>query len=400
MRRLIFWPCWRCRSCFRTVIRCHRSVWLRPVWFWTVGSRRSRPCLHPWPVWLWPIRRRGSRSCLYRGSIGFGTVGRHSSRSCFCRRSVCLGPIRPGPYHWPHHRRRTDALVCHQRSSCYSFRGASMIDGGELGPVGRGSACQFHLCPHRWGVRRTVGGNFCARRTGLNAMRATVVADAVVDDGAVNHHGAVVDIGDVDAAEVVDLAVIGKVISMPISALIANSCISESVVDPAIKADVTAPIAVVEAVTSTDEAPVGRRPQRALIRRCDPGAWNPVIAASTPAPVARSPKIARLGNGRLLILRQRRRRLLRVIGGGGIVVGVAVVLIGVVLVTLYLVALIIRRLRRCLRRGSGLRCGRRCLTRRLRCRGGVRGYRDWCEICVRRIALILRIVVRRRLGLV
>jgi hypothetical protein len=275
-----------------------------------------------------------------------------------------------------------------------------MIDGGELGAIGRGGPRQLHLCSHRRRVRSAVGGYFRARRARLNSMRPAVVADAVIDDGAVNYHRAVVDVGDVDAAEVVDFAIVGKVISMPVSALIADAGIAKAVVHPAIEADVSAPIAVVEAIASTDKAPVGRRPQRALVGRCDPGSGNPVIAAGAPAPVAWSPKIARLGNGWLLILRQRRRRLLRVVCWRRIVVGVAVVLIGVVLVTLHLVALIVRRLWRCLRRGSGLRCGRRCLTRRLRCRGGVRGYRDRGEICIRWVTLILRIVVRRRLGLV
>jgi hypothetical protein len=227
-------------------------------------------------------------------------------------------------------------------------------------------------------------------------MRSAVVADAVIDDGAVDDYGAFVNVGDVDAAEVIDGAVVGEIISMPVSALIANADISKAVIHSAIEADVAAPIAVVEAIASTDEAPVGRRPQCALVGRPDPGSWNPVIAAGTPAPVARSPEIARLRNGRLLIIRKRRRRLLRVVCWRGIVVGVAVVLVGVVLVTLHLITLIIRWLRCCLRRR--LRCGR--LTRRLRCRGGVRGYRDRGQIRIRRVTLILRIVVRRRLGLV
>jgi hypothetical protein len=275
-----------------------------------------------------------------------------------------------------------------------------MVDCGKLGSVASRSPSQLCLRPHRSRVRSTVGGYFRARWPRSNAMRPAVVADAVVDDGAVDDYGAVVDVGDVDAAEVVDGAVVGEVISMPVSALIANAGVAEAVVHPAIEADVPAPITVIEAIASTDEAPVGRRPQCSLIGRCNPRSWNPVVTASAPAPVARSPEIARLRNGWLLILRERRGRLLCVLGRRGIVVGITVVLVGVVLVALHLVAFIVRRLRSCLRRRSRLLRWLRRLARCLRCCGGVRGYGDRSQICISRVALILRIIVRRCLGLV
>jgi AmiR/NasT family two-component response regulator len=65
---------------------------------------------------------------------------------------------------------------------------------------------------------------------------------------------------------------------IPIAALVAEADIAEAIVDAAVVADVSAPIAPVELVTVVSPAPVAWRPQSTLIRSFNPGAGHPVIA--------------------------------------------------------------------------------------------------------------------------
>jgi hypothetical protein len=139
-------------------------------------------------------------------------------------------------------------------------------------------------------VRSAEGRNFSASGTRLYASWSTVEASViVVDNRPVDHHRAVVDVGNVDAADVVDRAVIAELIVIPVAALVACSNIAKAIVDSAIEANITAPVAAIEAIASIDEAPISRRPQRALVGRLGPGSGNPVIAGRGPAPVAGRP---------------------------------------------------------------------------------------------------------------
>src|SRR5208283_174173 len=95
----------------------------------------------------------------------------------------------------------------------------------------------------------------------------------------------------------------------PVAAVVAVPYVSIAVVHAAIEADVQPPVAVVEAVEPAVEAPVARSPQRALIRRRNPVARNPVVSLRPPRPVSRRPQIVGIRRGRLVVLRQRRRRI-------------------------------------------------------------------------------------------
>jgi hypothetical protein len=66
----------------------------------------------------------------------------------------------------------------------------------------------------------------------------------------------------------------------------------------------------VEAIAASIEAPVSRRPQRALPGGSDPYSRNPVVAGGSIAPATRCPHVIRRRSGRLIVSRQRRRRLL------------------------------------------------------------------------------------------
>ena len=132
--------------------------------------------------------------------------------------------------------------------------------------------------PHRRSMRGAEGCYLGRSRAYSYALRAAVVADAVVDDSPVDDHIAFVNIGDTDASEIIDGAIVSKVVAMPVASLITDSDVTEAVVDTAVEADIAAPIAVVEAVAATDKAPVAGRPESSLIRRRAPCPGNPVIA--------------------------------------------------------------------------------------------------------------------------
>ncbi len=191
----------------------------------------------------------------------------------------------------PRRRRDRRVAVIHRRAKCFvAARQRLML---HLGGDGRRMAL--------------VGeAHFLFGRARGDAARAVVAhARHVV----VHHDRLVVDVGDVDVGDVIDLAVVVEPMRAPITADIADADVAEAVVDAAVVADVHAPVAGVEDVGAARPAPVARRPQRAGVRRHDPGAGNPVVAADRIiGPVARRPDIARRRNRRLYVHRQRGRR--------------------------------------------------------------------------------------------
>ena len=123
------------------------------------------------------------------------------------------------------------------------------------------------------------------------------------------HHRLVINVGDVNAAEIVHGSVVRKHAAAPEAAFIAGARVAEAIVDAAIEADLRAPVAIVENVTAADEAPVTGRPQQAGGRRLYPSARHPVIAVGgVVGPISRHPEVARRRQGRLLVHGQRRRR--------------------------------------------------------------------------------------------
>lgn len=262
-------------------------------------------------------------------------------------------------------------MIGGQRFGGHKGSRPSVIYSGKLGAIGGCGSSQLNLSAHRRGVRSAEGCDLSRCGPYTNALRAAVVADAILNDGPVDDDIALVDIGDVDAADVVNGAVVGELIAVPVAALVADADIAKAVIDSAVEADVTAPVSAMETVAVVDEAPVSRRPKRALIGRCAPRSGNPVVAGWRIAPIAGGPEITGLWDGRLLVFRERRRRLRCVILRGVVVAGFAVIGVATVIGS------------RCsaVRRGTRGGCWRGC---RLRWGGICR--RNGSEISVCRIA--------------
>jgi hypothetical protein len=109
----------------------------------------------------------------------------------------------------------------------------------------------------RCAIRRYLSGDGAK----LNALRPTVIARAVVVvDRDVIHDCPVVDVGDVNVANVVDAAVVVEIVAVPVSALVAPAGVAAAVVHTTVEADVAAPVAVVEAVSAASESPIRGRP--------------------------------------------------------------------------------------------------------------------------------------------
>src|SRR5579875_3898720 len=145
-------------------------------------------------------------------------------------------------------------------------------------------------------------GYFGRPRLHVDAASSAVIADTIhrlpaVVDVVVDNRAVVIV---VDAAAYVSHgAVVVEVIAVPVAAEVAQADVSVAVVDSAVVADVASPVAGVEAIVAAVPAPVGRRPERAVVGRENPGAGNPVVAVSSPGPVAGGPDVVGAGRGRL-----------------------------------------------------------------------------------------------------
>jgi hypothetical protein len=140
----------------------------------------------------------------------------------------------------------------------------------------------------------------------LKPPSTAVIADVHIVDNIdpilvdVMHHGYV---------DVVDRAIVEEMSGPPVAALVACAYVSETVINATIEADVRTPVAMEEAVSSANVAPIAGSPERTLVGRLRPHARYPVVAGRGVIPVAGGPEIIVTGSWRLLILRERRRRL-------------------------------------------------------------------------------------------
>ena len=150
------------------------------------------------------------------------------------------------------------------------------------------------------GVLRGACANF-------DAPMATVVTDSVVVVGM--FVPGVIDIVNVSVIHVVYGAVIEEVSIVPTAAVITPAPVAETVVDPAIEAYGSAPVAFVKAVSTVSSTPVARRPKKTLFGRHYPRARHPVIIGNAVVirPVTRGPQITITGTIGLLVDEQGRR---------------------------------------------------------------------------------------------
>src|ERR1017187_5050904 len=146
--------------------------------------------------------------------------------------------------------------------------GEAMVHRGKLRTVLRGKVLVPHLVGGGLEVVLVLRLHLHRRGTSRDAG-AAVEADVVrVDDGVLFNDGAIlVDVGHVDAAKVRHGAVVGEASAPPPAAPEADAAVAESVVHPAIKADVRTPVAGVPSICATRKSPVAGRPQKANTRR-------------------------------------------------------------------------------------------------------------------------------------
>jgi hypothetical protein len=261
-------------------------LYLRPVvWFaWTIA-------LLAWAITL----LSGTDSGLSRAVVGLaGAVG-HGSRICSrvgAREAWLRGDWPGGGDHgW-----------------------AASVDVIELLTVLCGFALVLDLGGHGRGAGTAHGFDFGWPRLDSYATSASVVGDAgVVVDG----DWALVDIADA-GADTVNSAIVVEIVAVPITAVVADAGIAKPVVDAAVVADVGAPEAAVEAVSSVIPAPVAWGPEGAVIRWSAPCAGDPVVAGGSPVPISGGPDIVGRGGFRLLINGKGRRGLVRVFDGWGL----------------------------------------------------------------------------------
>jgi len=212
-----------------------------------------------------------------------------------------------------------------------NHRGAALVDVVELGAVLGGYALVRDLGGHGWSARATEGCDFGGLRTNVDAAAASVIGDAgaVVDD-----YGAVVDVGDV-YADVVDGAVVVKVVSVPVAAVIAVSGIAEAVVDASVEADVETPVAAAPSPTVVIPAPVAGGPEGSVVGWGAPCSGDPVVAGGSPVPVTGGPDVVWCGSYGLVVNGERGWGLVGIFDGRGfavlveLIVGLSV-LIGLV----------------------------------------------------------------------
>lgn len=157
---------------------------------------------------------------------------------------------------------------------------------------------------------RDFGGQGLASDASGSVVTDASIGDvdgSVVDDDGVRHCP-VIDRHVRDVSDIVHRAVVIETVSVPISALVTDADVAESIVDAAIIADVLAPIAVVIAVIAAYIPPITGSPQIAHLGRLRPCAGYPEIALRTKAPIAGRPEVAITGAVRLRIFRKLRRR--------------------------------------------------------------------------------------------
>jgi hypothetical protein len=155
-----------------------------------------------------------------------------------------------------------------------------------------------------------LGQALIGARVVMDAARAAAEGDVTVAGDEASFDTPVIREGVVDVAVVHmhDHGVVVEVMAAPLSAGKAKAAVTEAVVHAAVIADARSPVSLMEAIPATFPAPVGGRPQRAIIRGGDPGAGNPVVALVAIGPVTGGPHHAGLHARGLLVDRQRRRR--------------------------------------------------------------------------------------------
>jgi hypothetical protein len=142
-----------------------------------------------------------------------------------------------------------------------------------------------------------------------NPARSSAVRHAAVPRDGVSVYDLAVDISGVDSMLIHAhyRTVIVEFVAMPPAAHEADAHVAEAVVHAAVVANVEAPVARMKHEQAVGPAPIGRRPQRAVVGSRHPRPWHPVVAIVAIGPVAGHPHQAGFRAIRLFIYRKRGR---------------------------------------------------------------------------------------------
>ena len=253
------------------------------------GARRDRLATHR-------LRRTGGAGAVFDGRVGM-------IRS----RSIALLDGGVALLHLPNLWRGCGDVrrAGYAGGTGYGYlSGAAVVLVEELLLIAGGLLAHLGLRFHGAGVALVHGSDLSRTRRYIDSAAAAVVTDPIVRMGGVVDvvidNLAAIDV--VGVAYVVDGAVVVEVIPTPVAAKVANADVAEAIVDAAIEADVRTPVSVMKAVVTAVPAPVGRGPERAVVRRRAPGTGNPVVAAGAPGPVAGRPEVVVFRRGGLVVV--------------------------------------------------------------------------------------------------
>ena len=183
------------------------------------------------------------------------------------------------------------AVFERRRPRCRSD-GRSTVIGG-LAQFGSGAGCLLVSCllDSLSEMPFPLGRSFQLTRTSVRAPVAAVVAHTVDRD--VIDHGRVVGVMNVGHVDVVHRTVVTELSAIPAPAVVAGTAIAVAVIDAAVVADTTPPVAGTEDEKAVTPAPIGGRPQIADTWRPDPGSRHPVVVVLVlvKSPIARGPDV-------------------------------------------------------------------------------------------------------------
>jgi hypothetical protein len=250
-------------------------------------ARRSM--LHGSPV----TSGRGMR----RRAATRGVAGRSWSSATYLRTPV-----------WRHRVLRRNPIV--RSSDMVTGRRGGMRAAGtctrrQLRAIGARCVPELVLRGRRRIVPATSCRKLCSRRPSRRTATAAVEADTIYT--AVAGDSAAVHVVNNRAIDVSDGAVVVKRSMIPIPAVVAETGITEPVIDSSIESNRQAPIPFVPSIHTVAPAPISWRPERASKGRQHPRAGYPIIAVCAISPITWRPDISFAWANRLRVNRQERR---------------------------------------------------------------------------------------------
>ncbi len=151
-----------------------------------------------------------------------------------------------------------------------------------------------------------LGGEFTRRGPSAESARTAIVADAI--HRVVVHHRTAVDIGDIRHIDIGYRPIIEEAPAPPFPPFEAPAVVSEPIIDAAVEANVWSPVSGMPKERASTPAPIAWSPKHGRRRRHHPSSGHPEVAVvGIVSPIARRPHVARAWTNRLRIDRQRWR---------------------------------------------------------------------------------------------